>query len=220
MWDMQVARAAFFFLLIALLPGWAWAQMYLWEDEQGTVHYTNELQSVPEPYRSRARFVPASPMAPPAVAPAQGITRIPFTPGSPILVNARINGGGPVTLILDTGADRTLLTPMALWRLGISTDNAPPAEIKGATGAARAALGQGLSGGGGGDGAGGAGAGALGRGGGGPCGAAPDHRSRRRPEAGGGPPGAGFSGAVHSHHRRQGTGCHPRSQVAKGGPRS
>ncbi|KRT71406.1 MAG: hypothetical protein XU13_C0049G0007 [Candidatus Rokubacteria bacterium CSP1-6] len=142
---MQVSRAAFFFLLIALLPGWAWAQMYLWEDEQGTVHYTNELQSVPEPYRSRARFVPASPMAPPAVAPAQGITRIPFTPGSPILVNARINGGGPVTLILDTGADRTLLTPMALWRLGISTDNAPPAEIKGATGTARAALVQVLS---------------------------------------------------------------------------
>src|SRR3990170_3215124 len=131
MWDMQVSRAAFFFLLIALLPGWAWAQMYLWEDEQGTVHYTNELQSVPEPYRSRARFVPASPMAPPAVAPAQG--------------NARINGGGPVTLILDTGADRTLLTPMALWRLGISTDNAPPAEIKGATGTARAALVQVLS---------------------------------------------------------------------------
>ena len=142
---MQVSRAAFFFLLIALLPGWAWAQMYLWEDEQGTVHYTNELQSVPEPFRSRARFVPASPMAPPAVAPAQGITRIPFTPGSPILVNARINGGGPVTLILDTGADRTLLTPMALWRLGISTDNAPPAEIKGATGTARAALVQVLS---------------------------------------------------------------------------
>ena len=142
---MQVSRAAFFLLLIALLPGQAWAQMYQWEDEQGTVHYTNELQSVPEPFRSRARFVPASPMAPPAVAPAQGITRIPFTPGSPILVSARINGGGPVTLILDTGADRTMLTPMALWRLGISTDNAPLAEIKGATGTARAALVQVLS---------------------------------------------------------------------------
>ena len=142
---MQVSRAAFLLLLIALLPGQAWAQMYQWEDEQGTVHYTNELQSVPEPFRSRARFVPASPMAPPAVAPAQGITRIPFTPGAPILVSARINGGGPVTLILDTGADRTMLTPMALWRLGISTDNAPLAEIKGATGTARAALVQVLS---------------------------------------------------------------------------
>lgn len=138
--EMQVWWAGFFLLLIALLPGRALAQMYQWEDEEGTVHYTNELQSVPEPFRSRARFVPASPMAPPAVAPTQRVTRISFTPGSPILVNAMINGAGPVTLILDTGADRTVLAPMALWRLGISTDNAPPAEIKGATGTARGAL--------------------------------------------------------------------------------
>jgi hypothetical protein len=139
MWEMKVVWAGFFLLLIAL-PGRAQAQMYQWEDEQGTVHYTNELQNVPEPFRSRARFVPASPMAPPAVAPAQGITRIPFTPGSPILVSARINGAGPVTLILDTGADRTMLTPMALWRLGISTAGAPQAEIRGVTGTARGEL--------------------------------------------------------------------------------
>ena len=137
---MQIVLAGLLFLLITLLPGRAPAQMYQWEDEQGTVHYTNELQNVPEPFRSRARFVPGSPMAPPAVAPAQGITRIPFTPGSPILVNARVNGAGPVTLILDTGADRTMLTPMVLLRLGISTANAPTAEIKGATGTARGAL--------------------------------------------------------------------------------
>ena len=60
---MQVLWAGFFLVLIMLLPGQAWAQMYQWEDEEGTVHYTNELQSVPEPFRSRARFVPASPMA-------------------------------------------------------------------------------------------------------------------------------------------------------------
>lgn len=137
---MKVVWAGFFLLLIALVPGWAQAQMYQWEDEQGTVHYTNELQNVPEPFRSRARFVPASPMAPPAVAPAQGITRIPFTPGSPILVSARINGAGPVTLILDTGADRTMLTPMALWRLGISIAGAPQAEIRGVTGTGRGEL--------------------------------------------------------------------------------
>jgi hypothetical protein len=140
MWGMQGLWAGVLLFLVALLPGQALAQMYQWEDEQGTVHYTNELQSVPEPFRSRARFVPASPMAPPAVAPAQGITRIPFTPGSPILVNARINGAGPVTLILDTGADRTMLTPMALWRLGISTADAPRAEIKGVTGTAQGQL--------------------------------------------------------------------------------
>ena len=137
---MKVALVALLAVLIMLLPGRAGAQMFQWEDEQGTVHYTNELQSVPEPFRSRARFIPASPMAPPAVAPAQGITRIPFTPGSPILVSATINGAGPVTLILDTGADRTMLTPMALRRLGISTANAPRAEIRGVTGTAQGEL--------------------------------------------------------------------------------
>src|SRR5262249_34097512 len=40
----------------------------------------------------------------------------------------------PVTLILDTGADRTVVAPQALWRLGISTANAPRAEIRGVTG--------------------------------------------------------------------------------------
>lgn len=136
---MQVARAGVFLLLL-LVPELALAQMYQWQDDQGTVHYTNNLHSIPEPYRARARFVPASPMAPPAVAPSAGITRIPFTPGSPILVSATINGNGPVTLILDTGADRTMLTPLALWRLGISTADAPRAEIKGVTGTAQGQL--------------------------------------------------------------------------------
>ncbi len=124
-----------FLLILMLAPAPALAQMYQWQDDQGTIHFTNELQNIPEPYRSQARFLPASPMAPPAPAPEPPrITRIPFTAGSPILVSARINGSGPITLILDTGADRTVVAPPALWRLGISTANAPRAQIKGVTG--------------------------------------------------------------------------------------
>lgn len=137
---MKVARAGLILLLVLCAPGLAVAQMYQWADDQGTVHYTNDLQSIPEPYRSQARFVPASPMAPPPLAPSAGATRIPFTPGSPILVSAKIDGNGPVTLILDTGADRTMVRPGALWRLGISTVNAPRAEIKGVTGTAQGEL--------------------------------------------------------------------------------
>ena len=55
-------------------------------------------------------------------------------PGSPVLVSARINGAGPITLILDTGSDRTLVTPSALGRLGISTENVNRAVLKGVTG--------------------------------------------------------------------------------------
>jgi len=36
--------------------------------------------------------------------------------------------------MLDTGADTTVINPLALWRLGISTWFAPRAEIRGATG--------------------------------------------------------------------------------------
>ena len=124
-------------LAVALLPGVAIAQMYRWVDERGAVHYTEGLDSVPERYRPQARPL-HFPKAPPAPAkpetPSPGVTRIPFTPGSPILVSAKINGESPITLILDTGADRTVVAPPALSRLGISTRNATRAEMKGATG--------------------------------------------------------------------------------------
>jgi predicted aspartyl protease len=69
---------------------------------------------------------------------AAGGASIPFTPGSPIRVAARIDGDGPVTLLLDTGADRTMVSPAALWRLGIATPGTLAAEVRGVTGSARA----------------------------------------------------------------------------------
>ena len=53
-------------------------------------------------------------------------------------MSARINGGGAVALILDTGAERTLVAPAALARLGVSTPNTFDATIQGVTGASRA----------------------------------------------------------------------------------
>jgi predicted aspartyl protease len=52
-----------------------------------------------------------------------------------MLVSAKINGAGPVTLILDTGAERTMVAPEALQKLGISTENGPRGILKGVTGA-------------------------------------------------------------------------------------
>lgn len=101
-------------LVLTFLPASVSAQLQRWVDEEGTIHYTAPPG---EP----------SPPAPP-------IVRIPFTPGLPVLLSARINGGGPVTLILDTGAFRTMVTPEALWRLGISTDNGQRDTVKGVGG--------------------------------------------------------------------------------------
>ena len=135
-----MGRLRLLLILLSLLAGpvAAHAQMVRWTDDQGQVHYSEGLDSVPERYRAPARPV-ALPTSPPLAEPVKpatppGVTKIPFKPGSPILVNAKINGGGPVTLMLDTGADTTVVNPLALWRLGISTWFAPRAEIRGATG--------------------------------------------------------------------------------------
>lgn len=128
-------------VIVAVLAGAASveAQMYRWTDEQGQVHYSEGLGSVPERFRSTAQPLayPSTPAAPEprkGPPPPPGIEKISFKPGAPIAVSAKVNGGGPVTLILDTGADTTVINPLALWRLGISTWFAPRAEIRGATG--------------------------------------------------------------------------------------
>jgi predicted aspartyl protease len=121
----------------------AFAQVYRWVDEKGTVHYATGLERVPERYRRDAQRLPEpspAPAVPETSAAPPGGTRIAFTLGSPILVSARINGAGPLILVLDTGADRTLVAPSALWALGISTEGAMRAEVRGVTGTSQAAL--------------------------------------------------------------------------------
>jgi len=128
-------------MVLALLPALAFAQTYRWVDERGTVHYTEGLDSVPEPYRSKAEplhFPKSSPTSVKQEPGPPGITKISFKPGSPILVGAKINAAGPVTLVLDTGADRTVVAPLALGRLGISTRGAQRVEMKGVTGTGEA----------------------------------------------------------------------------------
>ena len=132
-----------FILICVLLPGLVLADIYYWVDDQGIQYYTTRPESIPEPYRSKAipLPLPTSPPVPPEITPRsspKGITKIPFAPGSPVLVSAKINSAGPITLILDTGSDRTLVAPAALQRLGISTENALRGVIRGVTGASYA----------------------------------------------------------------------------------
>lgn len=125
-----------------LAPALTLGEIYYWVDHEGNQRFTTSLETIPEPYRSRATLLPyaKSPPAPPEplTSPASKAgVQIPFVPGSPVLVSARINGSGPVTLILDTGADRTLISPSALSRLGISREHATQVQIRGVTGTAQ-----------------------------------------------------------------------------------
>jgi hypothetical protein len=129
-----------FILVFMLLPTLALGDIYYWMDDQGTQRYTTRLESIPEPYRSKATPLPlpTSPPVPPEITPRsspKGVTKISFTPGVPIVVSAKINGSGPIMLILDTGADRTMVAPSALSRLGISFENVLRGVVRGVTGA-------------------------------------------------------------------------------------
>lgn len=128
-----------------LVPGAAAAQVYHWVDDQGTIHYSTGIESVPERYRDRAREIPESAVpdtveADPPTEAAADVTSISFTPGSPIVVSAQVNGLGPLSLILDTGADRTVISPAALARIGLSPVPSGQAELKGVTGTGQANL--------------------------------------------------------------------------------
>ncbi len=126
-------------LISLLIAGVSRAEVYHWVDDKGTQYYTTSPENIPEPYRSKAQplSLPTSPPAPPELPSPpspKGVIKIPFHPGSPVLVSTRINDAGPLTLILDTGADRTLVRASALQKLGIANENATRVLLKGVTG--------------------------------------------------------------------------------------
>jgi hypothetical protein len=105
-----------------LVPTAAAQHLYTWTDENGVVHYTADPWSIPPKYRPAG--LPTQPPAPPprpaetpSIVGSRVATVVQFTPGDPILVTARLNGV-PLTLLLDTGADRTLVSPAAVARAG------------------------------------------------------------------------------------------------------
>jgi predicted aspartyl protease len=129
--------------VLGLGSGPAVAQMYRWTDEQGGVHYTQGLDSVPDRQRPKAQMLvfPDRPAAPvdatsPAEGAAAGATKIPFTPGKPIMVSAKVNGGTTANLMLDTGASVTVINPRVLAAMGIGSSQALRGSVKGATGSA------------------------------------------------------------------------------------
>src|ERR1700682_5481186 len=146
---MRLAMLSAVILILATLALWsapAWAQMYRWTDEQGGVHYSQGLYSVPERFRSKAqplafpdRPAPSAGSSSAAAADVSGGgTRHPFTPGNPIMVTAKVNGGGSAQLMLDTGASVTVINPRVLAGMGIGSSQALRGSGRGATGTADA----------------------------------------------------------------------------------
>jgi hypothetical protein len=132
-------------LLLALAASTASAQIYRWVDEHGVAHFVDGIENVPQPFRPRAtplgyrnaprEAAPATPATGQAARPGPVVVR--FTPGERIVVDARLNGTTATRLILDTGADRTVIAPRALVAAGASPGRGTvAAQIVGVTGRA------------------------------------------------------------------------------------
>jgi predicted aspartyl protease len=63
---------------------------------------------------------PGAAGAPAAAASVKGGATITYAPGQRIMVNAMVNGSTPAQLMLDTGADRTMINPRVLVAAGVS----------------------------------------------------------------------------------------------------
>jgi predicted aspartyl protease len=115
-------------VLIVSLPSRARAQFYRYTDERGQSHYVDGLEKIPERFRAGAtplglRNAPAAAAGAPATAAAakpSGTSVIKYTPGQRIMVDVRINGAFTAQLLLDTGADRTTISPRTLQAAGVA----------------------------------------------------------------------------------------------------
>src|SRR2546426_894767 len=112
-------------LAVCLVATPAAAQLYRWTDGEGTVHYTADLDAIPPAHRAAAQLLSA-PQPRPAPPPGPEPTVLRAGSGAPITVAARLNGIA-LTLVVDTGADRTVLSPSS------STRYRPPAASRRST---------------------------------------------------------------------------------------
>jgi Aspartyl protease len=132
-------------LLLATATRSVHAQYFRYTDERGQPHYVDGLEKVPEAFRSTVvplglRNAPAPPAGASAPAPGKppGGAVIKYTPGQRILVDVRINGAFTAPLLLDTGADRTMISPRTLQAAGVAISRpVATGSITGATGTDR-----------------------------------------------------------------------------------
>ena len=119
------------------------AQIYRWTDADGDTHFSQGVDSVPVRFRAGATVIGYDSPSPASSGPRgggatpSGTGRITFSPGQPIMVTARVNGGGSAQLMLDTGRRAHGHQPTVLAALGVSYANVRRASLKGVTGDAQ-----------------------------------------------------------------------------------
>jgi len=135
-------KGILFFLVFWAATTWVCsAEMYKWVDEKGTVHFADDLSSVPEKYRADAELRKVPQQAPltgikgkaaPSDSPApklmepEGIVVDLFRRGEIWMAQAVLNGRVRQNVIVDTGASFSLIGWQAARELGITIDENTP----------------------------------------------------------------------------------------------
>jgi clan AA aspartic protease (TIGR02281 family) len=132
----------FFLLIFILLAGMvpsSYGETYKWVDEKGTVHFTDDLSSIPEKYRQDAetRKPPKEISTPqpkgkptstpsPKASEAEGISIDLVRKGELSLAEVILEGRIKQHFIVDTGASFTVINRATAKELGITIDENTP----------------------------------------------------------------------------------------------
>jgi clan AA aspartic protease (TIGR02281 family) len=121
------------------------AEYYRWVDQNGVVHFTDNMHNIPEKQRGTAGRIQAkeSPkVAEPAPQKAVTKASIPFEKqGQVVVIEAMLNGKTPAKLIVDTGATFTMISAATAKELAIEPNgNAQRLPIQTANGMIQAPL--------------------------------------------------------------------------------
>jgi clan AA aspartic protease (TIGR02281 family) len=102
------------------------AEFYRWVDQNGVVHFTDNLHNIPEKQRPTAARIqakesPRAPEPPRPVVPSKASIPIEKN-GAIVVVDATLNGKASAKLIVDTGASYTMISSAKAKELGIDLD--------------------------------------------------------------------------------------------------
>ncbi len=134
-------------LVTLILATPAFSQIYKWIDQDGKTHFTDSLSSVPPEYLSQLEPKASAPPPPPAPAPVPAsqkgntVARPPSTytvplarQGNALVAQTVFNGTVSAPLLVDTGAELTVIAPEIARRLGLPVEQAAVIPLRSASG--------------------------------------------------------------------------------------
>ena len=135
-----------FLWTVLITPTWLIAaDYYRWVDQNGVVHFTDNLHNIPETQRGKAGRIESNEPPrnqPPPVAPLPTKASIPFEKqGQVVIVEATLNKKTAVKFVVDTGASYTMISSAVAKELDIDTEqNRKTAPFQTANGIIQAPL--------------------------------------------------------------------------------